>query len=111
MVVITATNVVTVSNDQGEPVTQEQVGTVVVTATGEGEQEQSKSIPKSMLYRADASVTATDPDATAPSDALVIVTRTMSDTQTAANGEESVVIAVSQAGQDIRLSAKTSDNH
>jgi hypothetical protein len=41
-------------------------------------------------------VTATDPDATASSDAIVIVTRTMSDTQTAANGEESVVIAVSQ---------------
>ena len=111
MVVITATNVVTVSNDQGEPVTQEQVGTVVVTATGEGEQEQSKFTLKSTLYRADDTVTATDPDATAPSDALVIVTRTMSDTQTAANGEESVVIAVSQIGQDVRFSAETSDNH
>jgi hypothetical protein len=42
-------------------------------------------------------VTATDPNATAPSDAVVVVTRTLSDTTTNAAGEQSIVIAVSQA--------------
>jgi hypothetical protein len=46
--VITATNFVTQSNDQGEAETQEQVGTVVVTATGEGD-EQSTSTAKNNL--------------------------------------------------------------
>jgi hypothetical protein len=49
--VITATNVVTASNDQGEAVTQEQVGTVVVTATGE--EEQSESIQREKAAEAD----------------------------------------------------------
>jgi len=42
--VITATNFVTQSNDQGEAVTDQQVGTVVVTATGEGDEQRELSL-------------------------------------------------------------------
>jgi hypothetical protein len=92
--VLTATNYVTQSNDQGEAVTQQQVGTVVVTATGEGEGEQSELFHVQAPFVADNTVTATDPDATATTNSVVIVTQTLSDTTTGANGEQSVVIAV-----------------
>lgn len=97
---VTATNVVTQTNDQGQEVTSAQpVGVVTLTATAEQEGQQSTSRHKSRCVALRPKlmdpVTSTDPAATETSDALVVVTRTLSQMTTDAEGQQSVVIAVS----------------